>query len=129
MVEVLLFKEDKKTSDDIVSDAKDEEQQQPESWLFCRYCGHRIAPAAAAVEMNGSHHHTFFNPAGIVYQIRCFSSAAGCIVTGDASSEFTWFAGFSWRIALCSACLAHMGWFFSSGENGFYGLISTKLSS
>jgi len=128
MAEALLLKEEKSNSDDIASGAKGEERQQPESWLFCRYCGHRIVPAEAAMEVNGSHHHTFFNPAGIVFEIRCFSSAGGCIVTGEASREFTWFAGFSWRIALCSACLAHMGWYFGSGESSFFGLISTNLS-
>jgi len=127
MVRPLLFREEETVVDVDTAD-RGQEEEQPEKALFCSACGHLITYENQAVEMNGSHHHTFFNPAGIVYEIRCFSSAQGCLVYGESSSEFTWFAGYSWCLALCAGCHSHMGWSFSSGEAGFYGLIGRKLA-
>ena len=95
--------------------------------IRCRACGGVVTDRDAKIPVNGSHAHTFFNPAGIVFALGCFQRAPGCLVVGAASSEFTWFAGHVWRVALCRRCQAHLGWFFTSGENGFYGLILTKL--
>jgi hypothetical protein len=63
-----------------------------------------------------------------VFRIGCFQTAGGCGVTGTATTEFTWFPGFSWEIAYCRACLDHLGWYFSSaGRGGFFGLILDRL--
>lgn len=129
MVNIYLLREEAKTSSDIDIDQESEEKEQSEEGLFCRYCGQYITSAKYAVEMGGRHHHTFFNPAGIIYEIRCFSSAQGCSSHGPPSREFTWFAGYSWRLALCSLCSAHMGWYFSSGDSNFCGLIARNLTT
>lgn len=125
--DLFLFREDAETTVDMHSSDQSEEEQ--EKALLCRYCGHTITAAADAIEVNDGHHHTFFNPAGVIYEIGCFSKAEGCSQYGPFSTEFTWFAGYSWRLALCSSCGVHMGWYFSSGELGFYGLITKNLSS
>lgn len=96
--------------------------------VLCRQCGHTITERKNACEVNGSHGHTFFNPAGIVFQIGCFTGAPGCILHGPASREFSWFAGYSWRLALCYNCTTHLGWFFSSSNHSFLGLIFNRLS-
>ena len=76
--------------------------------------------------VNGRHEHAFFNPAGIAFEIRCFHAAPGTALHGAASAEFTWFAGYRWRIALCATCHTHIGWLFT-GDDLFYGLIAHQL--
>ena len=127
MAEIYLFRE--QSSPTVETDTIDRSEEKPDKAILCRQCGHRITAAAHAIEVNDGHHHTFFNPAGIIYEIRCFSSADGCLQYGPFSDEFTWFAGYTWRLALCAACSLHLGWYFSSGELGFYGLIGKNLSS
>lgn len=101
---------------------------QPEALILCRNCGHAIARPNDRAERNGSHRHTFANPHGIVYEILCFSSAAGCAGSGPATDEFTWFKGYRWRVAVCRSCLVHLGWLFTAGSGDFfYGLIVDRL--
>ncbi|WP_319759210.1 cereblon family protein [Maridesulfovibrio sp.] len=96
--------------------------------ITCRSCGAEITDSSSAVKINNKHEHSFFNPHGYVFQIRCFSSAQGCISSGRSSSEFTWFPGHTWQIAGCSTCMTHLGWKFQSELTSFYGLIRDKIS-
>lgn len=77
--------------------------------------------------MDGQHLHTLFNPAGLLFEIRCFDRAEGCEVHGDRTTEFTWFPGFAWNYAVCAACLEHLGWHFEGAGRGFFGLIRERL--
>jgi len=78
--------------------------------------------------VDGAHAHTFANPEGIVFEIGCYRDAWGCGYLGPLSPEFTWFAGYVWRIAVCSNCLVHLGWRFSSPDGHFFhGLITNRL--
>ncbi len=96
--------------------------------LLCRACGQAITRSAERVSVDGAHHHTFANPHGIVFEIGCFASAPGCGTAGPASDEFTWFAGYRWRVALCGGCLTHLGWRFAArGGHAFFGLIVERL--
>ena len=96
--------------------------------LLCRLCSQPVTARSNAVEVDGSKEHTFFNPAGLMFEIGCFSHAPGCIMQGDASEEFTWFPGHAWRHAHCGGCGAHLGWRFESGAGGvFFGLVSKRL--
>ncbi len=124
---IYSFREDYKSTTD--SETIEHSEEEAERALLCKFCSNRITVVASAIEVNDGHHHTFFNPAGIIYEIRCFSSADGCLQHGPFSDEFAWFSGYSWRLCLCSSCAVHMGWYFSSGDLGFYGLISKNLSS
>ncbi len=96
--------------------------------VFCRGCTHQISTARKLFSIDGSQTHTFFNPAGIIYEIICFTTAPGCIIQGEASSNFPWFAGYTWRVAFCGNCFTHLGWLFESGESAFFGLILKKLA-
>jgi hypothetical protein len=96
--------------------------------ILCRNCGHPITSVDLRIFIDGSQTHTFFNPAGIVYEIICVSQAPGCSVFGAASAEFSWFSGFTWRAALCHSCRRQLGWRFESGDLTFFGLILKELS-
>ena len=96
-------------------------------YLVCRFCKAKITSTAARIEMKGSHEHTFFNPAGVVYRIGCFVRAPGCMQDRQASDEFTWFPGHRWRIASCRKCGCHLGWSFSGTGSGFFGLILNRI--
>ncbi len=109
---------------------KQAEEQSPEEeeYILCRQCHQAITKPADRIVMQGSHRHTFANPHGIVFEIGCFRSVKGCGYAGIASDDFSWFAGYSWRVCFCLMCLTHLGWMFSlKGLDTFYGLISDRL--
>ncbi|GEM_PF-170991 len=109
---------------------KEEEEQAPEEeeYILCRQCRQAITRPIDRLSIQGSHRHTFANPHGIVFEIGCFQNVIGCGYAGGASDEFTWFAGYRWRVCYCTMCLTHLGWRFSStGGDHFHGLILDKL--
>lgn len=97
------------------------------TFLVCRDCLCVITSENEKIEINGSHVHGFTNPHGMFFDIGCFSSAPGCAYSDLSSDEFTWFKGFSWRVAFCRKCSAHLGWLFTSDSSQFNGLILTRL--
>ena len=101
--------------------------EKEENVILCKDCMTTITSQKYAISIHGSHIHHFTNPAAILYTIRCFSSAHGCITGGELSSEFTWFEDFLWCYALCSACMSHLGWFYVNENKNFYGLIADRL--
>lgn len=105
-----------------------QEEISPVEAIYCKVCGRAVTGRDQKIAVNGSHTHTFFNPAGIVYELGCFTTAPGCHSAGEATSEFTWFAGYVWRFALCRQCNSHLGWFFETAESSFFGLILTNLT-
>lgn len=110
------------------TEAAGEQAPHEEVYILCRACLHPIARPADRISVQGRHQHTFANPHGIVFEIGCFQNAPGCGVIGPASEEFTWFPGHRWRVCICAACLAHLGWLFTaSGGRAFHGLILDRL--
>ncbi len=107
---------------------QNEEEVQREEALICRACSIVITSHDELIDIDGKSTHKFVNPAGVIYRIGCFREANGCAVIGDPTREFTWFPGFSWSFALCSNCLAHLGWFYTSGDTAFYGLIWDRIA-
>ncbi len=100
----------------------------PEPALRCRACGSAITSKDQRIAVNGRHDHVFFNPHGHVFEIGCFARAPGAFSASPPSSEFSWFPGFSWQIAGCAACRAHLGWRFQGERSsGFFGLILDRL--
>ena len=109
---------------------KEAEDQSPEEeeYILCRQCHQAITKPVDRIAMQGSHRHTFANPHGIVFEIGCFRSVKGCGYAGAASDDFSWFAGYSWRVCFCTMCLTHLGWLFSlKGGDIFHGLILDRL--
>lgn len=95
--------------------------------ILCRSCKNKITSIDEMIEVNTQHKHVFKNPIGIVYHIACYLNAKGCLVVGNPTDEHTWFPGFHWRLALCSQCFSHLGWFFESSVESFFGLILDNL--
>lgn len=113
-----------------IGEAKHKEKTDEEDLLLCKACLNVITKESERIAMGGSFNHTFANPEGIVYDICCFKTARGCGQIGPSTAHFTWFKGYEWRIAVCSACLNHLGWhFISPAGSSFYGLITGNLLS
>jgi len=111
----------------VKADSQKKEEIKKEKVLLCRQCSRVITRRSLKAYIDGAHEHTFANPHGIVFEIGCFKSAAGCIYAGQPTGEFSWFKGFMWQIAVCGSCLSHVGWLFTSGSNSFAGLILDRL--
>ncbi len=95
--------------------------------LVCAACGHRISHEDYRIEMGGAHEHTFVNPHGIVHHIGCFALAPGCAYHGATETAFSWFPGWSWQVADCASCRAHVGWIYRNAGEQFHGLILAAL--
>lgn len=108
---------------------RDEERR-----LLCAACGRTVARPHHRISVGGAHRHTFTNPLGLVFTIGCFSDAPGCVATGEATAEWSWFRGYRWQVGLCRGCGVHLGWGYRPEEDGaatsaFYGLILERLAS
>lgn len=97
-------------------------------WLLCAMCRNPVTRLSLSIEVGGAHRHTFANPHGLVFRIRCFSAAVGCLSVGVESTEFAWFAGYAWNIEICGRCAWHLGWSFRSEAHRFYGLVDDHLA-
>lgn len=97
--------------------------------LFCSTCRHPVTHLNQRIAVGGGHEHRFTNPHGISYRVGCFGAAGGCSAVGVATTEFTWFPGYAWRIACCARCRTHLGWEFQSDSDYFHGLIVNRLTS
>ena len=116
-----------KNKNDMQIDDKNLEKSKKNRWLYCTICSQPVVRKNKMINVDGSHQHTFLNPHGIVYQIGCFQNAPGCSGVGSYSSEFSWFAGYKWKIMLCSKCSVHLGWQFISDNTSFFGLLLERL--
>jgi hypothetical protein len=100
-----------------------------EAPVLCAACRAVVTDRRNAISVSGAHEHTFVNPAGIIYPVRCYGDAPGCRGAGELTAEFSWFAGYAWRYALCGSCAEHLGWVYRAEAGGaFYGLIADKLA-
>jgi len=95
--------------------------------LACRRCLSAVTDGSQRIAMGGAHAHHFVNPHGIEFHVGCFADAPGCATVGEASTYWSWFPGFAWRIEVCAACGEHLGWLFVSADALFHGLILDRL--
>lgn len=105
----------------------DDERDDPERMVRCATCEHPVAKRDDRFAMNDRLDHVFTNPNGNTFHIGCWRAAAGCVGFGPESDEWAWFEGFSWQVAVCRGCAAHLGWFFRRDESSFAGLILPRL--
>jgi hypothetical protein len=94
----------------------------------CGQCQAVVTSGALAVERGGAHEHTFRNPAGYSWTIRCFRDASGCTSAGTFTSEATWFPGHEWCYAPCATCGRHLGWWFVGSGPSFVALIVPRIT-
>jgi len=116
-------------AEDILLDEEKETEPEDDEHILCRKCMHMITRPAEAIQVNGQHRHTFANPHGLIFEIGCFLTTEGCGYLGHKTAEWSWFKGFSWKVAVCGKCLAQVGWVFisSTGLKSFHGLILDRL--
>lgn len=113
----------------LVEDKDQDKASDSNRQIRCRQCFQVITHSSERTGVQGSFHHTFANPHGILFEIGCFKTAGGCTYTGPAIAEWSWFAGYRWKVALCSLCLIHLGWLFTSTNgHSFHGLILDRLT-
>ncbi len=110
-----------------VDSSKEQSFRTGQYWLICKSCRSHITNIEQKIRVEGSHKHTFFNPSGQVFGLGCFKHAPGCTRVGTPCSEFSWFAGMTWQVAVCSNCFTQLGWYFAEEPRYFYGLILTRL--
>lgn len=94
---------------------------------LCFDCGRSLAAESQRTERAGAHRHQRSNPGGYSFEFGCFSTVAGSVEPGPAVSEYTWFAGYAWRVSLCGGCGQHLGWRFNADGDEFYGLILARI--
>ncbi len=109
------------------SRSEDHIAAQDDTPLRCANCRAPVTSRSQAISVNSSHEHAFFNPSGIAFELRCFRRAPGCRVLGHPTSEFTWFAGYTWQLAICATCRSHLGWFFAALDDSFFALITGRI--
>jgi hypothetical protein len=98
----------------------------PRDWR-CRSCNGHVTEERERIAMAGDSLHRRVNPLGIEFEFGSFGNAPGVRTTGSETDEYTWFAGYRWRIALCGNCHAHLGWRFRSPDRQFFGLIVERM--
>lgn len=119
---------DGSASSPVLADQDRADTDEPvERALLCRTCGQPVARVRDRVAVNGKHGHALFNPAGLLFEVGCFTVAPGCRFEGVFTFEFTWFPGYAWRFAMCRRCDAHLGWEYRGAAGGFVGLIMTEV--
>ena len=107
--------------------SKEKQRQEDKGYVYCATCSAVLASHTDRIEVNGSHDHTCTNPHGFTFHLGCYAQALGCSISGQPMAADTWFAGFQWRLATCSECSVHLGWYFERQEDFFYGLILDRI--
>jgi len=115
---------------DILGDTEELSEEEEEK-LYCAQCGCLVTTGRWRISVNGDHEHTVFNPAGMLFEILCFKEAPGCRGVGRQTGEFSWFAGYLWKVGLCRFCGIQLGWLFTGGGSPrvFFAMIRQRLTN
>jgi hypothetical protein len=120
-----LEKEAPPADHDAPSDSDD--VNDPERVVRCATCDHEVARFDDRFAQDGRAEHVFTNPGGYTFVIGCWRQAAGCVGIGEESTEWSWFPGCAWRVAVCRKCTAQLGWLFRGDDVTFAGLILNRI--
>ena len=74
-----LLKDSGKENFDTKTIEQEDEKENDNPWIFCIVCKNKLTRKKDAIEMNSRHSHSFLNPHGIFYNIRCFKNAKGAL--------------------------------------------------
>ncbi|KAH7429506.1 hypothetical protein KP509_09G053000 [Ceratopteris richardii] len=102
--------------------------------LNCKWCFALIANRSDILVMSGEGPvDTFVNPHGIVHETLTLFRTEGLNLVGDPETLHSWFPGYSWTLAYCRVCNAHMGWHYKAVEEGlqpksFWGIRRSQLA-
>jgi len=122
------------TLDPVLKEIVEKKPQSQEGYVYCTICSNIISHVTEHIEVQGSHLHRFTNPFDLVFDVACYRTAPGCDISGDPTAADTWFMGHEWRLATCSDCTGHIGWYFEpalhqTSDNTFFGLIVERIQS
>ncbi|XP_055534051.1 protein cereblon-like [Wyeomyia smithii] len=103
--------------------------------FLCAKCDLWIADYADMFAMsNQGVSSSYCNPSGFVHEtLTVYQTQPNVIrTTTKPSTEFSWFPGYSWQIAICNVCSIHIGWKFVATKRSlkprkFYGLCSKSI--
>lgn len=95
----------------------------------CGRCGAELAAGDEAIDVDGLGLHRLANPAGVVFNVRCYGHAPGCASGGPATDQDTWFAGHTWQRSYCRRCGVHAGWLFRGRARVFFALVVAAADS
>jgi len=106
-------------------------------YLGCSACRNVICHRKDVFLMSCSGpQNSFVNSDGYVHDTLTVSKANGLVYQSSWSNRYTWFPGYSWRIASCEYCSKHIGWCYKSSESDtrprkFWGLsrVNVQLQS
>ncbi|XP_055587816.1 protein cereblon-like [Uranotaenia lowii] len=101
----------------------------------CKKCDRRIANYADMFAMSKQGvSSSYCNPSGFVHEtLTVYRTVVRTVRTSTKpSTDFSWFPGYSWQIAICNACNNHVGWKFIATRRGykpkkFYGLCGKSI--
>jgi hypothetical protein len=110
-----------------------EQRDDVERAVRCARCGHALTTEKQRIEVHGRHAHTFMNPSGVIFDVRCYGDVPGAACEGVPDSATSWFPGTAWIYAHCAQCKCHVGWRYvriDEPEAGrvFFGLIADTLA-
>jgi hypothetical protein len=130
----LLQEDAKKKQSPVQSPEHEPEKEEDEDEVFvCARCETEISSRRQLFAIRAaSYVQVFPNPYGHMKVIYTFRDAKGVQLSGAPTGEFTWFHGYTWRIAYCAACSAHLGWLFEGAAEeppAFYGLLKESLAA
>ncbi len=119
---------------EIVDEQSRSQTRSKKGYVYCAICSNIISHVDERIEVQGSHQHRFTNPFDLVFDIGCYRNAPGCDISGKSNAADTWFMAHLWRLATCSDCTGHLGWFFEPASNQtagntFFGLIIERIQT
>lgn len=84
-------------------------------YFDCKRCRTRIACYSDIFAMaKGNVNVNYCNPAGYIHETLTVHKTIddSARIVERPSTEFSWFPGYAWQIAVCNKCSSHIGWKF-----------------
>ncbi|CAM6024635.1 unnamed protein product [Sphagnum balticum] len=102
--------------------------------LRCKCCFSIIARRSDMLVMSSDGPITaYVNAHGYVHETLTLARARGLILAGQPQTANSWFPGYAWTLAECTACAEHMGWRFKAvaketRPRAFWGIRRSQLA-
>lgn len=103
---------------------------------YCLHCDQKIANFSDVFPMTKDGvQASYCNINGFIHETITVGTIQedSLVIEDQASTKFSWFPGYSWRICYCSHCSRHKGWKFTAVKNKlrpetFYGLSRNSVN-
>lgn len=96
--------------------------------LCCSSCLTELAREESIFPMSSEGvHSNYVNLGGYMHDLVTVRAARNVALSGFPTAEYSWFPGYTWTVATCASCRAHVGWRFVAQTRTlrpqqFYGL-------